>query len=275
MDAPLITPDNAESLLGAGHSYINFGGHVRWLNANDHPMGSSGAMMATPIEDVLELIPEEQWPDLISQKDREKSWAVDLCDGLDIPCKDQDGLGFCHAYGPVTDLEVNYAQIHGRKIVLSAESVGGYVTGWRNQGADPEEDLRVMMRYGVAEESFMDKPNSLQPDRWKTGWQENALTHRVVEAWMGLSTNLWQVAGTLALRSMVASTWFNWWSHCISDCYRLRYNAQTKQVERLARNNWGMSFGDRGYLWMAKGTGRGGGTPSGILAVRFPTVSGT
>jgi hypothetical protein len=267
----LITPENCEELCGAGLPTFEFGGHTRIMNANQFPMGST-MMFSTPYAEA-DLIPVEQWPDLISQKDREKSWLDDIVDDLGIPCKDQDGLGYCHGYGPVTCVEVARAVAGLPYVNLSAESVAGRVTGWRNQGGDPEQDLEVLAKYGCCEASFMDRPNSISPSRWKAGWEQNALLHKAEEFLSGIRDKMWEVAGTAALRSQPTSPWYDWWSHCISGSYRLKYDPKTKLFFRKDRNNWGMSYGDRGYLWLGKGTGRGQGTPSGIIVVRIPTPS--
>jgi len=268
----IITPDNCEAVCGAGQATFDFGGHRRILNANDHPIGSKGLMFARPILEAVELIPREQWPDLIAQKDREKSWLDDIVADLNLPCKDQNGLGYCHGYGPTTALEVARAIAGLPYVELSAESVAGRVTNWRNEGGDPEEDLQVIAQYGSCAAALMDKAHSISPSRWKSDWEKNALLHRAEEFLSGMS-KLWDVAATCALRNIPTSPWFNWWSHCISGSYRLRYDPKTKTVQRKDRNNWGASWGENGFCWFSEGSGKGGGTPSGIVAVRVATPS--
>jgi hypothetical protein len=262
-----ITEQNCVELCGAGHDLFNFGGHVRMLNANQHPMGSV-MMFSQPMTEA-DLIPEEEWPDLIAQKDRERSWLDDMVEDLGIPCKDQNGLGYCHGYGPVTALEVMRAVGGFPYVDLSAESIAGRVTNWTNNGGDPEEDLSMLAKYGACPASFMDKPNSIRPKQWKAGWEEAALEYKAEEFVSGIQDKMWQFAGTCALRNICTSPWYNWWGHCISGSYRLR-NVKG-EIWRKDRNNWGMSYGDRGYLWLKRGTNKGGGTPSGIVAVRVPT----
>jgi len=269
----IITPENVDRFCGPqGATEFEFAGHRRILNANQFPLCSGGLMFARPIAEAVELIPEEQWPDLISKKDREHSWLEDIIG--DMPCKDQDGLGYCHGYGPTTVEEVIEKLLGRPHVELSAESVAGRVTNWQNQGGDPEADLQVLVKYGACEASFMDKPNSINLKLWKPGWDKNALSHRAGEIFAGLSGDLWGVAGTCAIRNVPTSPWYNWWSHCISGSYRLVYDSKTKKVLLKNRNNWGMTYGDRGYLLMAKGTQRGGGTPSGIVAIRAPISLG-
>jgi hypothetical protein len=268
MVAFTLTPENVDRWCGpAGVATFDFAGHRRILNASSFPMGSKGIQAAKPLADSLEIIPEEQWSDLISMKDRDKSWLQDRID--DLACKDQDGLGYCHGYGPVTCLEVMRKVAGLPYVELSAESVAGRVTGWRNEGGDPEEDLDVLVQYGACEAAYMDRANSISPSRWEDGWEQNALNYRAAETFMQLSGDLWLIAGTCALRNIVTSPWFDWWGHCISGSYRLKN--ENGKIYRLDRNNWGMEWGDKGYCWMAKGRGRGQGTPSGLVAVRVAT----
>lgn len=269
----IITSQNVDQWCGPeGAGYFQFGGHVRMLNANKRPLGSSGVNAAKSMADSFEIIPEEEWPDLIAQKDREKSWLDDIITGL--KCKDQDGLGYCHGYGPVTCMEVMRWVAGLPYVELSAESVAGRVTGWQNEGGDPKEDLDVLVRYGACEASFMDQANSINPNRWESGWQENALKYRAEEVFTQLDGDLWLMAGTCALRNIPTSPWFNWWGHCISGSYRLSYDAKTKVIRRKDRNNWGMSWGEDGYCWFEKGSQRSGGTPSGLVAIRCATPTG-
>jgi hypothetical protein len=267
-----ITAANVDKWCGqAGSGEFDFGGHRRVLNANRFPLGSNRIMFAKPMAESIEIIPEEQWPDLISMKDRCHSWLHDrVCD---LPCKDQNGLGYCHGYGPVTCMEV-MREVAGLPYVeLSAESVAGRVTRWRNEGGDPEEDLQALVEHGACLASYMDKPHSISPSRWMDGWEENAKLHRAEEVYSQIAGDLWLIAGTCALRNIATSPWFDWWGHCISGSYRLKYDVKTKKIYRLDRNNWGMSWGENGYCWFEKGRGRSQGTPSGIVAVRVATPS--
>jgi hypothetical protein len=252
-----------------GATEFEFDGHMRALNANQFPFAQQG--VAAVAEDKIELIPEEQWPDLISQKDREKSWLDDLVNDMKIPCKDQDGLGYCHGYGPVTALEVMRSLAGYKYVELSAESVAGRVTGWRNNGGDPEEDLQVLAKYGACPAADMDRAHSLNHKAWKSTWEQDAQNFKVEEFAAGRG-DLWTLAGTCALRNICTSPWSDWWSHCYSGSYRLKN--ENRIIWRKDRNNWGANWGDNGFFWMKKGTQRGGGTPSGLVLLRVATPSG-
>jgi hypothetical protein len=119
----------------------------------------------------------------------------------------------------------------------------------------------------------MDRPNSISPSRWNPDWQKDATKHKAEEFLRGISGKRWVFAGTCALRNIPTSPWYNWWSHCISGSYRLRYDPKTRKVQRKDRNNWGGDWGDNGFCWFSEGTSKGGGTPSGIVAIRVATPS--
>lgn len=263
----VITAENAAEMCGAGQETFEWGGHRRILNANPMFAHQDGRLMfAKPAAD-FELIPREQWPDLISQKDREKSWLKNICDDLNIPVKDQDGLGYCWVYGNGAALEVLRA-VHGLPYIeLAPESVGGPINGWRNEGGMPDEALEYIVQNGMCPQSYLDRANSLSPSRWKDGWKAAALLFRAVEYIGSVASKLWDFACTCALRNIPTVPWFNWWSHCISGSYQLRVTSGGI-IEILNRNNWGKGWGDNGYGWFREGSGNGGGTPSGICAPR-------
>jgi hypothetical protein len=261
-----VTPENCVNTCGAGRRFFDHAGHRRVLNANNHPFCAKG--MGADFDVDSFIIPREQWPDLISQKDKAKSWLDDLVAELNIPCKDQDGRSLCHAYSVVTAYEVMDSVAGNKHLEYGSESVAGYVTNWSNRGADPEDDLDVLVERGVCEASFMDQPWSLSPSRWKDGWKENALTHRALEYCVP-RTKLWDVSCTCALKNLCTGTWASWWSHAWSASYRLK-NEKGK-IWRKDRNNWGAGYGQNGFMWFSEGNRSGQGTPSGLVIIRVAT----
>lgn len=268
MTAPLITAQNVDALCGKpGAAYHEFGGHRRILNAVFEP-GCDGVMYSRPFR-ASDLIPREEWPDRIAQKDREKSWPDDLMREMGVDPKDQDGTRLCHGYCVAAGMEEAYA-IQGVRKKLSAESITGRMNGWKNAGGDPEKDLDVAIRLGACEESFMDRPYSLSHKLWKEGWEENALLHRVVEFERGFAKRF-DVEMTCALNNWPCPKWLAWWRHAFLGGLRGRRNPKTKRYEIMCLNNWGSDWGDNGRAWFEEGTKRGQGTPTGIVVVRVVT----
>lgn len=267
-NAPLITPNNVDRLCGPdGSAAYEFGGHVRVLNFRPpvDPYGKCRSARA----DAFELIQREAWQDLCSQKDREKSWLLDILGDV-LQVQDQNGLGYCHAYGTVAEMEGAFVLAGYPYEQLSAESVGGPVTGWINEGADPSDDLAQAIKGGACLQSFMDRPHSLNWRAWKEGWQQDALSRRVLEADdLRIPGKQFDAIVTCCLLNRMVGLGYMWWGHFVHGVYKVRH--VNSRWEVLLRNSWGTSYGDNGYFWLTEGTGRGQATPTWATSVRVAT----
>lgn len=159
--------------------------------------------------DQYPVIPRDQWPHLV--KDGQGTFLSDLIKAVKIPAKDQDGLGYCWVYASTELVEVERAVQNQGYVSLSPESVGGPLTGWRNQGGDGIDALNQLTSAGCCANSFMDKANSLSSSRWKTGWQQDASSHTIVVSWASVD-NFDEVFSALLYR-MPVSIGLNWWGH--------------------------------------------------------------
>ncbi len=264
VNAPVVTPANVDAMCGPSDARaVVIDGQTRLLNFRPpaEPYGQCRSARA----DAITLIPRDQWPDLIADKDRQKSWLIDSVDAVNV--KDQNGLGYCHAYGTVSCMEIALVYAGYPYEELSAESIGGPVTGWINEGADPSDDLEQAMRGGACLASFMDAPHSLNPSRWKSGWEQDAMSRRVLEAWdLRLPNKAFDAVVTASLLNMPVGLGYVWWGHFVHGGFQVR--RQDSKYQILNRNSWGASYGEDGYFWLTEGTGRGQGTPDWAFAVR-------
>lgn len=264
----LITPQNCDRFCGlAGAEVYEWDGQLRVLNFKPPEVEYGKCRVAKTADDVLELIPRDQWQERIKEKDAAESWL--RFNNKAVACKDQDGLGYCHAYGTASTIEIARNLAGYGYTELSAESIGGVVTGWRNEGADPEDDLQVAVKYGACAASFMDQAHSLSPSRWKDGWEADALTRRVTEFYdLRIPGKTFDAVVTCALQNIPIGLGYAWWGHFVHGVFRVRYNSKTGLYEIEDRNSWSPTYGDDGYFWLAEGDGRGEGTPDWAFATR-------
>jgi hypothetical protein len=278
-DIPSLSELNQSQLFGDPEKgYFEFDGQVRMLNAKprQRPYGTVEAFRT--LGETAPLIPRDEWKTRVAEKDANGTWLFNIL--KDIPAKDQNGLGYCHAYGPVAALE-RMRVLQGLPYVeLSAESIGGPVTNWRNEGAMPEDDVEQLIRIGCCRADMMDKPHSLNPNRWNENWEADCANHKLLEAWdADVPGKAFDGHATLTLSDCLDAIGFDQLSHEIHGGYQLRYNAKSGLWEILNQNNWGPNWpepGLNGFIWMPEGTRGGwkGGTPSiGIFGVRYPTHS--
>ncbi len=217
---------------------------------------------AAPLYEQVPLIPRSEWPDRIRAK--EGHWLYDFCVRENIPCLDQNPLNFCHAYSVVTAAMVQRAvQGHG-KWSPAPESVGGPVTNWRDRGAAIESDMLQIAKAGCCDLSFLRAPHSLKPATWKTGWQAEALNHKVTEWWdCDLPGKQFDAVVTCCLIDLCCAVGFAWWTHAISGPYKIIDKGGGK-FAAIYRNNWGMDWpskGANGWIELPEGMGSNHGTP--------------
>jgi len=266
--APVLSEADCQALEPNARGEVEHNGVVRLCLAvpPSAPLGQLPNAIAFPDR----LIPRSEWDERIAEKDREKSWLYDLVHAAGIPCDDQGSLGFCHAFG-TTDAAENCRLIQGHPFVrLSGVSIGGPVTNWKNRGADPSDDLTQLATVGACPESFLDDKHSLNPRRWKTGWEEQRAKFMATEIWdmrdgsgKGLAFDF---AMTVALLGLAGGIGYSWWSHFVSGPYKARKNGRNYEI--LNRNQWGCGYGEDGFFWLTEGRG----TPTWQTVIRQMTA---
>lgn len=271
-DVPLINDSTYKLLLPDSNGMYDFNG-LRICNAVA-PRSEPGSLTFAPIPK-FRIIPRTEWDDIIKQKDRDGTWLETLVrdPSYAIPCTDQNGLGYCHAYGTVMKLMVQRLLQGHKFVMLSAESVGGPITGWRNSGADPADDMEQVCKYGACPQDMMDRAHSLSPGRWKAGWEKEALKYKV-ESWVDpralvtRNVSYFDIAVSMCMQNIPGALGYMWWAHYISGPYRVLKTSNGRYALRN-RNNWGSDFGDDGFLDMEEGKG----TPDWLFGVSVATAT--
>ena len=228
--------------------------------------------VAAPIP-VEFIIPRDEWDERIADKNAAGNWLFPTWSG-DVPCMDQNGLGYCHAYCTVMAAMVQAKKQNHPPVMLSAESIGGPITNWRNRGAHPEDDLEQMVKYGACPADMMDREHSISPSRWASGWETERKKFRVVEFWDGQMPgySTFDIAASFALLNIPYASGHAWWGHAIAGGFGLRKESNGT-YSLMKRNSWGPSYGQDGFFWLASALPKRWRTRSCPWAVRRPRAT--
>lgn len=198
----------------------------------------------------VKTIPMEQWPDIIADKARTKSTLKDIWVDSPIGVWSQGSVSYCHAFNAVMLVAIQRAKEGLPYAPLSASSVGGPVTGWRNAGAYIHDDLERIVSHGACTTDFSPMLTTNRND-CKPGWEDNARLHRVTEFTDVRPRNLLE-HGSLLLQNHPVGVGLNYWGHAVSDLV-LRDMDTSKRATDESRygveflNSWDRTWGDNGF----------------------------
>lgn len=234
---------------------INDGNYLQHHTFEDRSRGliprQEGQELVYGERPTFPLIPREEWPDLISTMERDKSRLSDVCREHNIPCFDQNGTNYCHANSPALAIMILRAAQGQPYVHLSPGSIGGPVTGFRNAGAWIGDDLDHIVEHGCASVDYV-PANQVSRDGWAPGAEENSLQHRVNE-WWDLPRRSFDHMMTLLFLRVPVCTGHNWWRHAVTalDPVMIRPG----KFGARFRNSWGPGYGDDGFFVMEEGKG--------------------
>lgn len=151
----------------------------------------------------------------------------------------QNGLNYCWAYGLVSammDTRAREGRIH---VDLVPESLG-HCVGWRNRGNYLDSALRGATERGIGSRAFCPGPHGIDPRKFHSGWEENALKYRLAETWdLDNSNKRAMVRHAISVLCTGTPIYiaYNWWGHALQ-CTGVRWNeAMPYHVEWLNHNS--------------------------------------
>lgn len=221
--------------------HVGIAGHGYGLIPRDWDKVQYGSVgdYAGPVP--LPLIPESEWKDRIADMERTKSSLTHIIDDVGVPCLNQGSVGYCHAFSPAHAAMCLRATMNQPFSLLSASSVGGPVTGYRNQGAWILDDLKQAANVGFAEEKFY--PMLTTRNSWTPEGQASAARNRIAFWWEMKRRNMNEVMTALLSRIPVC-VGLNWWGHAVT--YLKPVIQSNGTIAILFQNSWGEQYGGMG-----------------------------
>lgn len=129
---------------------------------------------------------------------------------------DQDGYGYCWAFGATASL-MGCRALEGQKPVRLNPFSLGWLVNWRNAGYYLDSTIKGMRERGVASEEYT-PVQAPRPSSFKDGWEQDALNYRTSEWWdTRYQSEVYMLRQTLTiLRTGVAGyIAYNWWNHAL------------------------------------------------------------
>jgi len=150
----------------------------------------------------------------------------------------QDGLNYCWAWGVAAAL-MDLRSREGRETVLLSPVSLGWTVGWRNTGNHLESAISGARQRGICSLEFTPEPHSLRPNRYKEGWEDDALNYRIGEVWDCDPRAMLQHALTVLATGTPLYIAYNWWGHAL-ECVAVRWDErQRDNVVWVIRNSHG------------------------------------
>lgn len=236
----------------------------------------------------IELIPFEEWPERIRQKDADKSWLSDIWDALNIDALDQDGQGYCWSYSTTGAVMSLRARMGLPTVRLSGHALACIIKNYRDEGGWGALSLDAAMNgltkngrtYKGIPSVLSWKEQSMSPSNDTAACWENAALHAPTEGFVDVEARVYDrelsahQIGSLLLSDIPVISDYNWWGHSVQ-LQRIADQAPAKSPRdpsRYAtgcRNSWGNKWGIRGFGLLVGSKA----WPNGAVAPRACVVS--
>lgn len=210
------------------------------------PANAQGLLSASPFispfPDSLR-VDESEWMDRAEEMERERSSLDDLALMKGVRVKDQDGYGYCWAFGTCTAVEMSRAYAGLDYVELSATSVAGPVKNFANRGGWGKEALDYGVQHGWAPVSLWPEVPTGASNRYDTHECQLERQKYKVTEWYEIQPRDFNALMSCLFRQMPAAVGLNHWGHLI---------CAVKPVYKSGKwgwmywNSWKSTWGDRG-----------------------------
>jgi hypothetical protein len=150
-------------------------------------------------------------------------------------------------------------QQHRPRVLVSAASVGGPITGYRNVGGWPGDAFEFMLKTGSVRTDLWPsnaiKSSYASDAKVKADYPLHRLTANLAD--LGASGKMFDEVATCVLLGAPVAVCYDWWGHAVL-AVGLEQKGGTYYL--ILRNSWG-EFEDHGFFLLPEGSGRNKGTP--------------
>ncbi|HUT60705.1 MAG TPA: hypothetical protein VNA25_22905 [Phycisphaerae bacterium] len=151
---------------------------------------------------------------------------------------DQNGLNYCWSWGLTATL-MDLREREGRPTVQLSPVSLGWLVNWRNAGNYLESAIAGAKERGVCSAAYTPDMHSLRPNRFKDGWEEDAINYRLGEVWDCDPRAMLQHALSVLATGTPLYIAYDWWGHAL-ECVGLRWDEkQVNNVVWIVRNSHG------------------------------------
>ena len=160
----------------------NYGGTGILPRVTEYGSSEAASMGLTPLLEHVEPVPPDQFESEIQRCHAKKIFPVYHQEELSFLRNwNQNGLGYCWAYS-ITACVMGCRRVeHLPHVRLAPESLG-WLVNWRNTGYYMDKTIQAVREKGIAPAEYV--PHlSIRPNQYRPGWQEAALSFRLMEWW--------------------------------------------------------------------------------------------
>jgi len=128
----------------------------------------------------------------------------------------QDGYGFCWAYG-LTAAVMDCREAEGKLPIRLAPFSLGWLVNWRDAGFYLDEAIKGARDRGIASAAYVPE-YSLSYRKYKAGWEKNARFYRPLEWWdtdKRSDSQMLQQCATILDSGRPCYVAYNWWGHAL------------------------------------------------------------